>query len=371
MDALTGTAGGNAAADEVALDRILAGSATASPPAAETAAPAKTATPARTVAPAKTAAPQSPTGSGQPAGPSAQATDPPATAPPATPNLTTAPTDAPATADGPVPAGLRPDLADARTVLPDPYNDGCHVETLDVTSPACVYGDPNGATTIVLFGDSHALSWWPAVDRIATDRGWRFVSLTKSACSSVDVPQWKDDLKRVYTECAAWRANSLARIAAEHPAIVILANSRQVVVVQPDGTPITGAAEIAAWEAGLARTVARLEAIGGTSVVVLGDTPRSAFDVPVCLSQHPDSIIACSTPFDQAVSPAWTAAAAAVAQQADATFVDPTAWVCPSRPCPPVIGNFMVFRDQHHLARPFAAALASRLGAALPDVAAP
>ena len=50
-------------------------------------------------------------------------------------------------------------------------------------------------------GDSHALSWFPAVNRLATERGWRLVNLTKSACASADVSQWNTNFKRVYTEC--------------------------------------------------------------------------------------------------------------------------------------------------------------------------
>ena len=40
-----------------------------------------------------------------------------------------------------------------------------------------------------------------------------------------------------------------------------------------------------------------------------------------------------------------------------ATFVDPTAWACPTDPCPVVIGRYLVFRAQHHLATPFVTAL--------------
>ena len=48
-----------------------------------------------------------------------------------------------------------------------------------------------------------------------------------------------------------------------------------------------------------------------------------------------------------------------------ATFVDTTSWLCPSEPCPMVIGRYLVYRDTNHLAMPFAWALASRLDDAL------
>ncbi len=353
---LAGTTTASASADEAALDRILGG-ATASPaPSGHTVTPVPSGAPGSSSSPRSTARPTASAGPGSTGGPAATR------GPGVTPT---------ATADEPVPAGLRPSLADARSDLPDPYNDGCHVDALGTQSPACVYGNPGGSSTVIVFGDSHALSWWPAVDRLAIDNGWRFISLTKSACSSADVLQWNANLKRVYTECTQWRANTLARIASERPALVILTNSRSVSIVQPDGTPIEGAAALDAWQAGLERTVAAVAAIPGVKVTVIGDTPRSSFDVPVCLSQHRDSILACATPYAQAVSTGWLDAAATAARQGGATFVDPVPWVCPSRPCPPVIGNFLVFRDEHHLSRPFAAALASHLGEELPAIPAP
>jgi hypothetical protein len=50
-----------------------------------------------------------------------------------------------------------------------------------VRSPACVYGDPRSSRTVVLFGDSHALQYFPAVERIALARGLRLVHLGKAA----------------------------------------------------------------------------------------------------------------------------------------------------------------------------------------------
>ena len=50
------------------------------------------------------------------------------------------------------------------------------------------------------------------------------------------------------------------------------------------------------------------------------------------------------------------------ATKGGAGYIDPTRWVCPSDPCPAVIGSFMVFFDEHHLTVPFASALYSRLG---------
>ena len=101
----------------------------------------------------------------------------------------------------------------------------------------------------------------------------------------------------------------------------------------------------------MASTLARITPAAG-EVVLIGDTPRSMFDVPVCLSAHPDDTLACATPFEKSVSLTWLAEEEAAAAAGGAGFVDPTPWVCPTGPCPAVIGNFMVLRDEHHLTTP-------------------
>jgi hypothetical protein len=336
--ALQGTVTTDVATDERELEEILGGLASPSPVATIPAAsPGTTSTPGASATPAASPDPD------QTAGPAAL----------------------PATRGGPVPAGLRPSIAEARADFPLPYHDGCSVEQDETESGPCTYGDLSSSTTIVLMGDSHARAWFPAVNRLATERGWRLVTLTKSACASADFSQWNASLKRVYSECNEWRESTYRRLEAERPALVLLANSRKFSAVGPDGSTIlAGAARTEAWREGGAKTLARLTPVAG-HVVLIGDTPRSAFDVPVCLSDHPDDTLACATPFDRSVNLTWLAEERSAARRGGAGFVDPTPWVCPTGPCPAVIGNFMVLRDEHHLTTPFSGALWRRLGDAL------
>ncbi len=265
------------------------------------------------------------------------------------------------TPDGPVPANLSPALADARADLPGAYRDRCHVQQ-DGGRPKgdCIYGDPDGKTRIVLFGDSHALSWFPAMERMATDRGWRLLDLTMSACSPADIPAWNPSLKSVVPACEEWRTWALDRIAEERPDVVVVAGTRGFATVDADGKVVAGDARTAAWEAGMARTFDRLRASAGR-VILLADTPRSAVDPPVCLSAHPTSTISCATPVDEALDPDWKAVERGAAAAGGAGFIDPTPWVCPTSPCPAVIGDLLVYRDGGHITATYSAALAGRL----------
>ncbi len=294
--------------------------------------------------------------SGRGASPSAEPSGTPA--PAATP--APAPTRPP-TADGAVPADLQPTVWNARNDYPQSYLDGCHTQTEQPASTApCLYGDLSSNFTIVLFGDSHALSWFPAVQRVAAVRGWRLLSLTMSACSPADMAVYNPNLGRVSTACPAWREQALERIASVHPDVVLVTGTRGFANADASGTVLSGATRTHFWEQGMIRTLTRLKA-AATEVIYIADTPVSRVDPPVCLSQHRSSVLACATPVSQALSPAWTAEESRIAGLEDVGFIDPSMWVCPSSPCPAVLGDLMVFRDGGHMTATFAAALGGRM----------
>ena len=226
----------------------------------------------------------------------------------------------------------------------------------DTVSPPCVSGVTGSGTTVVLFGDSHVAQWYPAIHRIALEREWRLITLVKASCGYQDTP-----LEASARRCDAWRENAFERIAAEQPALVILAGNHLLEPADGDGDA-AHAREL--MLDGASRTIARLRS-SGSRVAVLGDTPHLAVEPVDCLSRNPDHTIVCAV--DRAVlfDEDWLAGERERTIAGGATFVDTTSWLCPSEPCPMVIGRYLVYRDTNHLAMPFAWALASRLDAAL------
>jgi phenylpyruvate tautomerase PptA (4-oxalocrotonate tautomerase family) len=287
------------------------------------------------------------------------------TPPTGSPPTDVPPATRPPTIAGPVPADLVPSLGAVRADLPIVYSDGCHASAAalpDITDLAsCVYGDRDAQTTVVLIGDSHAAQWFPTLDRLAKERSWRLVSITKSACPAIDtdIDIYNPTLKRPYPECATWLDMTLARIVAERPDLVVISNARSTRFLI-DGETVRTTDRDDLWGAGLAATVASARS-SGADVVVIGDTPDPAGDPPVCLSDHLDDARACATPAAEAIAPARLATERGVAAAGGATFIDPTDWLCPSDPCPVVIGRVLVFRDGHHMTTPFATALAPYL----------
>jgi hypothetical protein len=271
------------------------------------------------------------------------------------------------TPDGPVPADLQPSLGAAPEDYPVTFSDGCNVpEGGSSSRGTCLYGNLSSKTTIALFGDSHAAFWFPAMEASAEREGWRLLNLTMSSCTPADLSVYNSIFRRIYTECPAWREQAVARLVATRPAVIVVAGTHGISPVDASGRPITGDVLVQAWEAGMARTFERLIPAAGR-VILMADTPTSQFDPPVCLSQHPASVLACATPVGKAIDEPWLAAERQVVAQTGVGFIDPTYWVCPTSPCPVVVGNLLVYQNAGHLTATYAAALTDRLGAAILD----
>jgi len=274
------------------------------------------------------------------------------------------PTTSPERFAGPVPANLAPALIEAKADRPLIYDDGCHLDPLAREPGECVFGDRNAPATVVLMGDSHAAQWFPALDALGREQHWRLVSMTKSGCPPAEATIWVGTFDRAYTECDAWREAVYERIAELQPALVVVSMTYGLTPIV-DGETLDGAPAREVMVDALERTLEHLDTIAG-SVALIADTPRAPDDPPVCLSSNLDDALSCATARDTAVQSDWLAEQAEVAREAGATFVDPTPWVCPSDPCPAVIGRYLVYRDTHHLTTAYTMAVRSRLGAALP-----
>jgi hypothetical protein len=265
---------------------------------------------------------------------------------------------------GRLPANLTPALAEAARDRPGVWTDGCHVDWPVTAAPAgCVYGDPSAEPTVVLFGDSHAAQWFPALDRLATERHWRLVELTKSSCSAADLTLWHDTLKRAYTECAAFHRSAIERIRQLKPALVVVASSFNYRAATP-------AADVGGqWRQAWDRTFDDLRG-SGARVAALSDTPYMGRSVPECLAAPANAGHAgnCTRSLRASLrGPEQRAVFLAYGKSPRATVIDPITWFCTDA-CPPVIGNLLVYRDSNHMTTTYARAMAPLLEAKLPEL---
>ena len=223
------------------------------------------------------------------------------------------------------------------------YDDNCHVNNGVTLSPECSYGQRGAKKKIVLFGDSHAAQWFPALDRLANEYKFELISLTKSACPGpavrkVDSGEYKN------ADCFAWRDNSFDRIAKLKPYAVIFSGFQHFEV--PDGY----SKRREWWQAGQRRT---LDALRGkaTHIVYITDTPHPQQDIPACLAGGVISVCDDTEPSEPISIPGLKT-------------INPTPWLCMSK-CSSVINELVAYRDSSHISIAMSESLTQPLSAAL------
>ncbi len=244
--------------------------------------------------------------------------------------------------------------------LPTTYGKGCHLALEALHSGPCEFGDTEAAERVVLFGDSHAAQWFPALDEVARRQHVRLVAWTKSSCPAVDVSIWNQVARGVFAQCDAWRSEVMERLLRDPPRRVILSNLIDEplwLVDTVSGRLLRGREAQVRWREGLVRVVQRLQQVG-TEVVVLRDTPRPRPDIMDCLYSA-SKVDQCSLPLHEAMSSPTLDLEAA--REARAVVWDLSPRICPDGECPVVLGGppwQVVYRDTNHLTASYVRTLA-------------
>jgi hypothetical protein len=226
---------------------------------------------------------------------------------------------------------------------PAVYGDDCHVNYGETKSGYCTYGDKKSNRTLVLYGDSHAAQWFPALEQIALERGYKLISLTKSACPAVDAPR-EDQGAFKNVHCEKWRQNSIARIKTIHPDAVITSSFQYF--TPPSGFP----SKSRWWDDGQRRLLSELRG-SSNHLIYISDTPRPLRDIPNCLASR-DSHTCDSTEKTRNV----------IINGFEK--IDPTPWLCTSY-CPAIKDGYVVYRDASHISVAASLALKPELEKAL------
>lgn len=250
---------------------------------------------------------------------------------------------------------------------PGIYHNGCFLDREEVESPPCVSGDTTSPRTVVLFGDSHAAQWYPALQPLARERGWKLVSLTKASCP---IAWTEGNWSRMREDaCMTWRASAMRRILDSKPFVVITSSYDGDVRLAANDVGRYAASD---WADGLRHSLRVLDS-AGINTVVLRDTPRPGFDVPACVaslerwqrSNPPFCAFERSTPKARAVAEMLTQASQGLRH---VTLLDLTETICPDRTCRPVRDDILVWRDRHHLTPAFSRHISAQLGRELEPV---
>jgi hypothetical protein len=249
-----------------------------------------------------------------------------------------------------LPGELAPALADAPSnragnLYPVTRN-GC------AGTSKCVLGDTASPRTMVLYGDSHAQMWLPALVPIARAAHVRLVTIWTSDCPVVSIAT------STVGGCKKFRTDAIAAITRLKPALVVL-GERTTAIAGPRGTVITGTA----WRSGLAATI-RAVASAVTKVAVLGDVTQFNGPVPSCLASYPTDVQHCTVGNPNPRFSQKFAAEREAALATGAAYLNARSWLCTSK-CAPVIGNMVAYSDFGHVTATYAEYLTTVVAAAI------
>jgi peptidoglycan/LPS O-acetylase OafA/YrhL len=260
-----------------------------------------------------------------------------------------------------LPRNLTPTFDGASRQRLAPQLDGCHVGLTGPFRPKSDCSYTIGPRTVVLFGDSHALQWFPTMETLARKNGWRLYSFTRSSCSPARIALDERRARSRYVECDDWRTQVLARIAQLRPDLLVVSSSvnyRQVLAGAP-------ADPDAVWQTGWLRTLIALKRSAG-HVAVLADTPFLTVAPADCLSINATAVSKCAAPrADVLPEPRWRELQRIIAVASGVPVIDPVPWLCAAK-CPLVIGDTLVYRDSNHLTEAYARLVAPLLEPRLP-----
>jgi hypothetical protein len=173
-------------------------------------------------------------------------------------------------------------------------------------------------------------------------------------------------LQRPFTECPAWHADTVRKIADLHPDLVIASGS--------DALPGPGFSN-ATWTAETTAVLTEL-AKSSKQLVYLADVPAPTTNVPVCLAGHLTDPQRCQFSRESQTDgltsenqfPARHAAVLAAVRGIDVPVIDPTNWFCSAAGCPVVLANTLIYRDATHMTQSYSRALEPMIGRALAGV---
>ena len=226
--------------------------------------------------------------------------------------------------------------------------------TTATSGPICRMGNTHAGRTMVLFGDSHAQMWMPALLPFATRHNWTLIPFVKVGCTAqaFSVESGAEFATVPHVVKVGSKPGPAAPARSDRPLNRILRGGT-------DGDPNgIKAAENGFWT--------ELQALKGSAkLVVLEDIPypgRSPID---CLLAHDATLGSCTYSFNDRFNDTIDGDVALSAQLLGAKFIPVVQWFCAHSQCPMVIGNTIAYFDPTHVSTAYAQQLARPLDVAL------
>lgn len=234
-----------------------------------------------------------------------------------------------------------------------PMPPGCNIAVGDPTPKLtdCNMGDPNGAKTVVVAGDSKARFWTAGMAQAAKSKGWKLYAVSMPACTFMQV----DWVHPKAAGCAEFREAIAKQIVAlPEVDLLLLPRSGDYWDMAKGSTSDSKAL----WADATTRTLQSLGPVADKTVVVR-DIPAAPQNPAKCLSQSWETPEVCSwkrnRPDEQTARAEQVGARAAGVRL---RTLDMNSLICPTETCYPVDQNGTItYRDTKHLTAKFSLSL--------------
>lgn len=251
-----------------------------------------------------------------------------------------------------------PDPAVATKDVPLTNKDSCNVyDPVKSSDAACTYGDSGAQRTLAIIGDSHASQYVDPLASIGVRNGWKVRAMVRNGCPFTAAPPASKDT--VFSNCPEQNQASLRKLLRLKPDMVVVAGMTPAGYRSALGWEWKSDRELVSGYTAMLRPLLK----AGIKVAVILDTPFPAFSVPDCVERSGPAAPNCAVPHepDRSQEDPLRVAAQEVGGVA---VVDLGSYFCRNDSCPPVIGNMLVYRD-NHLTATFARTLSGPLKRAL------
>ena len=248
---------------------------------------------------------------------------------------------------------FKPSLDKARKDEGELVQHNCRAHGKRVAPLVCFYGDTNAKKRVVLFGDSHALQWGPALIPLAKKRGWRLISVIRAGCPIANVV--------TESNCAKWRGRALRRIEQLRPRHIILSTSiGGRYRLKHQGRNLSRKASESRLRDGMVRTIRRLKKISSlagdrSAITLIRDQVMAPFVPADCIRKNRGRTGRCVFPNRREYGPGfdWVASKRSGIEPS----IDPVEVLCGREWCSSTQGKILKYRDADHITATYARTL--------------
>lgn len=255
-----------------------------------------------------------------------------------------------------VPTGLavRPDPAVAMKDVPVTGGNECGAfDPAKMGEEKCRYGNADAGKTMVVVGDSHAAQLVDPLLLVGEQSGWNVHAMVRNGCPFSLAPPESADT--VFHNCSNQNRETLDRILRRKPDLVVVSGMTPAGYHRALQWGWKDPETLVSGYAGLLKSLRD----AGIRVAVVMDIPYPHFAAPDCVQANGSGSDACvvqQPPEDRPYDPLPEAAA----RVPGVDVIDLYPYFCADGECPSVIGNVLVYRD-NHMTNSYARTLASPL----------